>query len=109
MLAESDHFRYKSEESYMREKLGKLFEVQTVLYDVGARNFLFIDVPPLHRTPAAGQSLLSLRYISFSRAMLLISSKVGQKLSEKRAVRSSPSGTQSLGNISTNSFQSGRM
>lgn len=30
----------------------KLFAVQEELYESGARNFLFIDVPPIHRSPA---------------------------------------------------------
>lgn len=29
-----------------------LFTQQEKLYNVGARNFLFVDVPPIHRTPA---------------------------------------------------------
>ncbi|KAI0748136.1 hypothetical protein C8Q80DRAFT_1270577 [Daedaleopsis nitida] len=29
----------------------ELFVEQEALYNVGARNFLFIDVPPIHRTP----------------------------------------------------------
>lgn len=29
-----------------------LFEVQDKLYKTGARNFLFIDVPPIERSPA---------------------------------------------------------
>jgi len=32
--------------------LKSLFSVQEELYDSGARNFLFIDVPPIHRSPA---------------------------------------------------------
>lgn len=31
--------------------LGTLFELQEQLYAVGARNFLFIDLPPMNRTP----------------------------------------------------------
>ncbi|KAI0374904.1 hypothetical protein BV20DRAFT_1048910 [Pilatotrama ljubarskyi] len=31
--------------------LDELFAEQERLYDTGARNFLFIDVPPIHRTP----------------------------------------------------------
>ncbi|EJF66374.1 hypothetical protein DICSQDRAFT_97426 [Dichomitus squalens LYAD-421 SS1] len=33
------------------ETLEELFVEQEVLYQAGARNFLFIDVPPIHRTP----------------------------------------------------------
>ncbi|KAF4610298.1 hypothetical protein D9613_010476 [Agrocybe pediades] len=32
-----------------------LFSVQEELYRTGARNFLFIDVPPIHRSPAVPQ------------------------------------------------------
>ncbi|RPD66148.1 hypothetical protein L226DRAFT_542781 [Lentinus tigrinus ALCF2SS1-7] len=31
--------------------VGELFVEQESLYNAGARNFLFIDVPPIHRTP----------------------------------------------------------
>ncbi|KAI0336551.1 hypothetical protein GY45DRAFT_1315944 [Cubamyces sp. BRFM 1775] len=31
--------------------LDELFEEQELLYQAGARNFLFIDVPPIHRSP----------------------------------------------------------
>ncbi|KAI0780920.1 hypothetical protein BD413DRAFT_15510 [Trametes elegans] len=31
--------------------LDELFDEQEQLYEAGARNFLFIDVPPIHRTP----------------------------------------------------------
>jgi phospholipase/lecithinase/hemolysin len=30
----------------------KLFEQQEILYSAGARNFLFVDLPPIHRSPA---------------------------------------------------------
>lgn len=30
----------------------KLFELQEYLYNAGARNFLFIDLPPIERSPA---------------------------------------------------------
>ncbi|PCH37995.1 carbohydrate esterase family 16 protein [Wolfiporia cocos MD-104 SS10] len=45
----------------IREDVKRLFTEQERLYKVGARNFLFIDVPPIHRSPiglalqAAGQ------------------------------------------------------
>lgn len=29
-----------------------LFEAQETLYKAGARNFLIIDVPPMHRSPS---------------------------------------------------------
>ncbi|EIW87468.1 hypothetical protein CONPUDRAFT_134360 [Coniophora puteana RWD-64-598 SS2] len=34
------------------EPMTRLFEYQEDLYAAGARNFLFIDVPPMHRAPA---------------------------------------------------------
>lgn len=30
----------------------KILGLQEELYNVGARNFLFVDVPPIHRSPA---------------------------------------------------------
>ena len=32
-------------------QLEKLFRLQEQLYDAGARNFVFIDVPPVNRFP----------------------------------------------------------
>ncbi|KAJ7837804.1 hypothetical protein B0H14DRAFT_2790640 [Mycena olivaceomarginata] len=37
------------------ENLQKLFEAQESLYDSGARNFLFVNVPPINRAPARGK------------------------------------------------------
>ncbi|KAK7685612.1 hypothetical protein QCA50_011479 [Cerrena zonata] len=37
------------------DSLGKLFEQQARLYELGARNFLFIDVPAVHRSPAVAE------------------------------------------------------
>ncbi|CAL1704183.1 unnamed protein product [Somion occarium] len=39
-------------EKNIRDSMDKLFEQQDHLYVLGARNFLFIDVPPIHRSPA---------------------------------------------------------
>ncbi|KAF7377865.1 Thermolabile hemolysin [Mycena sanguinolenta] len=39
------------------ENLQKLFEAQETLYESGARNFLFVNVPPINRAPAKGQEL----------------------------------------------------
>ncbi|KAH7923632.1 hypothetical protein BV22DRAFT_1015030 [Leucogyrophana mollusca] len=33
------------------QTIDELFEYQKLLYDAGARNFLFFDVPPIHRCP----------------------------------------------------------
>ncbi|KLO14732.1 hypothetical protein SCHPADRAFT_825871 [Schizopora paradoxa] len=35
-----------------KETIEKLYEVLQTLFDAGARNFLLIDVPPMHRSPA---------------------------------------------------------
>jgi len=35
-----------------KTSLDILFEAQEMLYDAGARNFLFIDIPPMNRAPA---------------------------------------------------------
>ncbi|TCD59851.1 hypothetical protein EIP91_011325 [Steccherinum ochraceum] len=40
-------------DSFIRKRLDSLFQLQTSLYDAGARNFLFIDVPPIHLSPNA--------------------------------------------------------
>lgn len=34
------------------ELVNQLVKLSEDLYDAGARNFLFIDVPPIHRSPA---------------------------------------------------------
>ncbi|KAF9075219.1 hypothetical protein BDP27DRAFT_1315709 [Rhodocollybia butyracea] len=34
------------------QDLSRLFKIQERLYDAGARNFLFVDVPPINRSPA---------------------------------------------------------
>ena len=53
--------RFGNTEAYMRGKLDKLFEQQEFLYDAGARNFCFVDIPPLERTPGlTGSSPTSL-------------------------------------------------
>lgn len=41
-----------NKEEEVDPSLEKLFEQQAQLYDLGARNFLFIDVPTVHRSPA---------------------------------------------------------
>lgn len=38
--------------SQHQSTLETLFKLQDELYEAGARNFLFIDVPPIHRSPA---------------------------------------------------------
>lgn len=39
------------------EAMAKLYNLQEELYSAGARNFLFIDVPPIARSPAGLQSI----------------------------------------------------
>lgn len=38
--------------SHYEPAMQKLFAAQELHYEVGARNFVFVDVPPIHRTPA---------------------------------------------------------
>ena len=49
--------RFHGESAYIRQKLETLFKQEDALYKAGARNFLFIDVPPIQLSPA-GMSLL---------------------------------------------------
>ncbi|KAI0797026.1 hypothetical protein C8Q75DRAFT_743074 [Abortiporus biennis] len=46
---------YISKDGQMEKSIKKLFLYQEKLYDNGARNFLFIDVPPINRAPAMPQ------------------------------------------------------
>ncbi|KAI8998626.1 hypothetical protein BD414DRAFT_453552 [Trametes punicea] len=46
--------------------LDELFLEQERLYEAGARNFLFIDVPPIHRTPVEGYSYVISPGLAFS-------------------------------------------
>lgn len=45
-------FRMLSSDEAIEETQQKLFDLQQELYEEGARNFLFIDVPPMEKTPA---------------------------------------------------------
>lgn len=36
----------------LQTSMDKLFAVQELHYEAGGRNFLFVDVPPIHRTPS---------------------------------------------------------
>ncbi|TCD59852.1 hypothetical protein EIP91_011326, partial [Steccherinum ochraceum] len=38
-------------DTFIRQNLNTLFQHQTSLYNAGARNFLFIDLPPIHLCP----------------------------------------------------------
>lgn len=40
-----------------------LFDLQKTLYGAGARNFLFIDVPPIDRYPAGNYAQHCLQWI----------------------------------------------
>ncbi|KAF8831225.1 hypothetical protein HHX47_DHR1000591 [Lentinula edodes] len=48
-----DWARWSSEETLFA--MAKLYNLQEQLYNAGARNFLFIDVPPIARSPAGLQ------------------------------------------------------
>lgn len=54
-------YRYTSNPSHSLEVL---FKAQEDLYEVGARNFLFIDVPPIDRSPAGEHYYCSPRIIN---------------------------------------------
>jgi len=47
----------------------KIFELQETLYEAGARSFLFIDVPPMNRSPAVPASLTLPRYDKWNIAL----------------------------------------
>ena len=44
-------FRYTNERAEITPIIANLFAAQDTLYRAGARNFLFIDVPPLYMSP----------------------------------------------------------
>lgn len=54
MLTACMFIRYATEET-VPLYIGTLFELQEDLFEDGARNFLFIDVPPVHRSPSGTQ------------------------------------------------------
>lgn len=54
MLTVDVFIRYATEDTVPRY-LETLFELQEDLIEDGARNFLFIDVPPVHRSPSGTQ------------------------------------------------------
>ncbi|KAJ3478447.1 hypothetical protein NLI96_g9750 [Meripilus lineatus] len=64
-------FKHSSEPDEFKEYQGRLFEAQAELYDNGARNFMFIDVPPIDRSPAVPPrfSYLSGRYNRWNDAL----------------------------------------
>ncbi|KAH9951458.1 SGNH hydrolase-type esterase domain-containing protein [Amylocystis lapponica] len=41
-----------ADETTIELSIKRLFADQELLYESGARNFLFVDIPPIHRTPA---------------------------------------------------------
>lgn len=65
IAGESRHLRLEKETKYnlrsysgpsgIPPKVGKLFGLLELLYGKGARNFLLIDLPPIHRSPAGKQ------------------------------------------------------
>lgn len=40
-----------------------LFRQQQLLYESGARNFMFIDVPPIQHSPAGKQLVIKLVFL----------------------------------------------
>ena len=52
--------RYTNEKAEITPIIANLFAAQDTLYRAGARNFLFIDVPPLYMSPI-GKQILSKR------------------------------------------------
>jgi hypothetical protein len=42
----------------------KIFDFQEILYEAGARNFLFIDVPPMDRSPAGNCTIRAPKVLS---------------------------------------------
>jgi hypothetical protein len=47
----NDLFHYWNGTDGVERQLGKLFELQEVVYRSGARNFVFFNVPPYERAP----------------------------------------------------------
>ncbi|KAK0459791.1 uncharacterized protein EV420DRAFT_1629173 [Desarmillaria tabescens] len=47
------------------DSMKTLFDIQQKLYDAGARNFLFIDVPPIHKSPAVSSYLADSASVSY--------------------------------------------
>ncbi len=43
--------RYTNDKAEITPIIASLFASQDILYTAGARNFLFIDVPPLYMSP----------------------------------------------------------
>ena len=43
--------RYTNDRAEIAPKIATLFTAQDMLYEAGARNFLFIDVPPMYMSP----------------------------------------------------------
>jgi hypothetical protein len=51
LLTDSFSPRYTNEKAEITPIIASLFAAQDMLYAAGARNFLFIDVPPLYMSP----------------------------------------------------------
>jgi hypothetical protein len=52
--------RYTNDKAEIAPIIANLFAAQDTLYRAGARNFLFIDVPPLYMSPI-GKRVISTR------------------------------------------------
>lgn len=83
----------------------KLFSLEQELYDEGARNFLFIDVPPMEKTPACElvASLLTLQALS---APWMPQSR---RTPSHRPVRRTQNGTKYFGGTSRRFYRRMRM
>jgi hypothetical protein len=46
--------RYTNDRAEIAPKIATLFAAQDMLYAAGARNFLFIDLPPMYLSPIGG-------------------------------------------------------
>lgn len=57
--------RYTNDKAEITPIIATLFAAQDTLYQAGARNFLFIDVPPLYMSPI-GQWSISISAVEYS-------------------------------------------
>ncbi len=62
LFSSEDPFRFSKAHDV---SIDKLFTAQEELYVTGARNFLFIDVPPVQRTPAGKPISIYLRPVHY--------------------------------------------
>lgn len=60
----------------LQETMDQFFALQKELYDTGARCFLFIDVPPIHRAPAGMLVLSPAFMVSYGEAQSVLIEKL---------------------------------